>query len=73
MKLPKRLVYRWGDIMKDIKKLKRAELDIYDLIKRYEKVGTKEELLEELKSLDKNIMKDMRNGSNWHHGSMQTE
>jgi len=73
MKLPKRLVYRWGDIMNDLKKLKRAELDIYDLIKRYEKVGTKEELLEELKSLDKNIMKDMRNGSNWHHGSMQTE
>jgi len=50
--------------MNDFKKLKRAELDIYDLIKRYEKVGTKEELLEELKSLDKNIMKDMRNGSN---------
>jgi hypothetical protein len=25
-------------------------------------------LLEELKSLDKNILKDMRNGSNWHYG-----
>ena len=50
--------------MNDFKKLKRAELDICDLIKRYELTGSKEELLEELKSLDKNILKDMRGGIN---------
>jgi hypothetical protein len=50
--------------MNDFKKLKRAELDICDLIKRYELTGSKEELLDELKDLDKNILKDMRGGSN---------
>lgn len=45
--------------MNNFKRLKRLELDIYDLIKRYQKSGTKEELVEELKELDKNIMKGM--------------
>lgn len=43
--------------MIDFKEVKKIELDIYDLIKRYEKSGTKEELVKELKDLDKNILK----------------
>lgn len=43
-------------------RLKRVELDIYDLIKRYEKTGTKEELVQALRDLDKKILKDMRSG-----------
>lgn len=45
--------------MDKFKKLKKIELDIYDLITRYEKSGTKEELIKDLRELDKNIMKGM--------------
>ncbi len=44
--------------------LKERNLIFYDLIKRYSKSGTKEELLEELKDLDRNILKDMRGEDN---------
>jgi hypothetical protein len=46
--------------MIDFKVVKKIELDLYDLIKRYEKTGTKEQLLEELKELDKNMLKGQR-------------
>lgn len=39
------------------KKIKKIELDIYDLIKRYEKTGTKEELLEELREINRDMLK----------------
>lgn len=50
--------------MESFKQLKKVELNIYDLIKKYESTGTKKELIEDLKKLDKSILKDMRGESN---------
>jgi len=43
--------------MIEFKEFKKIELDVYDLIKRYERTGTKEELLEELREINKNMLK----------------
>lgn len=53
-----------GEGLIKFSRLKSVELDIDDLVKRYEKSGTKEELVEELKNLDKKILKDMRSDDN---------
>ena len=46
--------------MIEFKKLKKIDLYVYDLIKRYEKAGTKSELVEQLKKVDKEILKIQR-------------
>lgn len=50
--------------MDEFKQLKKVELDIYDLIKKYESNGTKKELINELKELNKSILKGMRGEGN---------
>ncbi|TDO77725.1 hypothetical protein DFR79_13257 [Halanaerobium saccharolyticum] len=43
--------------MIEFKKIKKIELDVYDLIKRYERTGTKKELLKELREINKDMLK----------------